>query len=439
MLVVKGFCSNDLMVSNTPNTVADFGEISTQGLTYAKDVGVYSNNTHPNLTLYTFKATVSNVSTPLDGNIVEHILTVLDYAYVQGATVSAGLNNTQFATLLQTQFSGNAAGFSCGPMVISNTKAIPEWITWYNTALGDNTTNAIKIWLTDFAFRSQYDEFQIVPVKPLAVLDDFFKTPTAVALELSAINTTAYFESIQVTRNNLPETTLQSKTFNYVDPINPTNKIPVNWAVLIYGLAGNNNDSISDALVSFILANSARPRADWVTIFPDIFKRTEFILLPLWDQYAIPNRIVEVGIYSPIVNVNRTLALYKTQVPSYPEAHINLNFDILSHPYMSLQIMAVGGPDNREGISNIANVFKDYINVPTTSLDFNRMSQPTKNWVLEMNTLLLIAESMTDFSSIPVGYTRIKRDGKLYVSRSYLNVNYLVSAKQNFDTAISGV
>jgi len=56
-----------------------------------------------------------------------------------------------------------------------------------------------------------------------------------------------------------------------------------------------------------------------------------------------------------------------------------------------------------------------------------------------MNTLLLIAESMTDFSSIPVGYTRIKRDGKLYVSRSYLNVNYLVSAKQNFDTAISGV
>ena len=76
-------------------------------------------------------------------------------------------------------------------------------------------------------------------------------------------------------------------------------------------------------------------------------------------------------------------------------------------------------------------LFKDYIPVSTSSLDFNRMSIYTRDWVLMMVGLIKIAETATEFTSIANPMRRVYRDGILYITRMYDSVNYMVAARSN--------
>jgi hypothetical protein len=64
-------------------------------------------------------------------------------------------------------------------------------------------------------------------------------------------------------------------------------------------------------------------------------------------------------------------------------------------------------------------------------VDFNRMSKNTQDWAFMIEQMLYAAESMSDFTTIPVGMMKVHRDGILYLTKSYNNVNYLVVAKSN--------
>jgi hypothetical protein len=104
----------------------------------------------------------------------------------------------------------------------------------------------------------------------------------------------------------------------------------------------------------------------------------------------------------------------------------------MGHPYKSLSIMTVGGPDNRSELFEIIQLFPDYISVGTNSTDFNRMAQTTKDWLNMIADMLPVAEAMSAFSSIPLGMSRTTRDGVLYLVKSFNNINYLIAAKSNF-------
>jgi hypothetical protein len=200
--------------------------------------------------------------------------------------------------------------------------------------------------------------------------------------------------------------------------------------VLIYGAAGDNIDAIKDALVAYILANSTQTREQWTVILPDIFKRTEFVLIPRWDLYAIPNLTVQAGIHSPVSTLGEALAKAVAVIGSgYPSAHINSHAQLLGHPYKSLHMLAVGGPENRDNKWKITDVFADYIAVASTSLDFNRMSNATKGWALMLADLLLAAEVAEEFSSVPIGMSKTIRNGILYVVKSYQNIHFLMATK----------
>jgi len=119
-------------------------------------------------------------------------------------------------------------------------------------------------------------------------------------------------------------------------------------------------------------------------------------------------------------------------LPAYPEPHINSHLTAMGFPHKSLTMLAVGGPDNRDELFKITDVFSDYISVGTTSPDFNRMDQATKDWVNMIAEMMPVAESMTEFSSVPLRMSRTKRDGVLYLVKSFGNINYLLAAKANF-------
>lgn len=432
MFIVKSFCTNDTMVNNNPGVTANFGELSTQSLTYSTEIGIYGISTQPAMSLYTFSVSNASASVSLPDQVRDQMIAVAAYVYSQMGS-SGGLSSAQFATLIINRFASSITDVLCGDIVSSGTLTVPAWVSFSFTNISTLGDNFIKIWFSDNAFKAQYDEFKIVVIPPITVIDDFFKSATTVSNKLSAVTTTDYIAAFQTARGDHPETFQVSLPFNYVDPLNSANKISTNWGALVYGAAGNNPDAISDAIINFVLAHSTHARADWVSIFPDIFKRTEFTLIPLWDQYAIPNRTVQAGLYSPVVKLSRAATVFKTIANTYPPAHIDLYLEVFSHPYKSLQIVSCGGPDNRNNYFTLESVYSDYINVQTTGSDFARMTQDTQNWIIQLNQLLLVAETMTPYTSLPNGVTKVTRNNKLYATMRLNNIVYFVLAKSSLD------
>ena len=254
--------------------------------------------------------------------------------------------------------------------------------------------------------------------------------------QVNAVNMSAMINNIQIAKNNYPETIIRSESFNYIDPYNSLNTFPTVWNLLIYGEAGNNIDIIQNTLINYILANSTKLKADWTILLPDLFKRTEFSIVPDWTRWGIPNRALVTGIYSPITNLTNSLTLLNNTVKNYPTAHINANASVLPQAYKSLSLLIVGSPDNKNNAFKISDIFSDYINVPTSSADFNRMSTITQAWVTMIATMIVTAENMNPFSSVPSGMSKVTRNGILYLVSNYNNIDYLVAAKMSLPATV---
>lgn len=427
MHILKGFATHSRFTDNTVLTVNEIGELSTYSTTFAKDKGFYTRSVSNPVTVVSFLNKQDGVEVTLAPNIRDHVLSVVEEVY-QNTVVKAGViyADELLATLL-TKFQAEASTFRCGPIVNDGTFYIPSWVSWKpNFAESD-----IKIWFSDEAFKAEYDEFIIKVIPPIPNLNDFFKKASVVKELVEARDNATLMDSVQDAKNGFPETRIRSDLYDYVNPLDANIKIKTTWTVLIYGDAGNNIDSIKDSLMDYILSNSTYPREEWVKIFPDIFKRTEFIILPQWNKYAIEPRSVEAGIYSAFISNTDSLNALALAASAYPRAHINQYALSLTHQYKSLALSVVGSNENRDNLFALNQVFPDYINVSSTSLDFNRMSKDTRDFSELLLELIMVAEDMTEYSVIPRIMTKVKRNNKLYIVMSFKNIHYLVYAKSN--------
>lgn len=438
MYVLKGFIINSLFVNNTVGQTSVMGEMTTQSATYAIEKGSYKNDTiSPDITMISFTSATDGVLQPVANDLRDRVLAIAKWVYDQVNT-GVQLYADQLLQAILLQFQSTAGSFQCGDILTDgNSHWCPEWVSWVdNTLTQAGTQNQIKLWFSDASFQAQFDDYSFVIVPPITPLDNFFLAGTQVDQQVNARTVSQFFDQMQAARGNNPETIQLVMTYNYIDPNNATHIVPTNWGVLIYGAAGDNVDAIQQALINYILANSAHLQPDWEAILPDLFRRTEFILLPLEDQYAIPDNALNTGLYATITNLTRVNALFKAQVPSYPAAHIDAHLSVMANPYKNLQIAVVGSTDNRNNWYELGQVFPDLLSVLTTSTDFGRMSTDTRNFLVALSQMLITAETMGPFTDIPRGYTRVTRDGALYLVFNYENINYLVAAKQNLTQVI---
>jgi hypothetical protein len=432
MFALKGFISSAAFVDNNPGVTAKIGELSTQSATYSLHKGQYTSASIKDLTLTSFLSEQDGVRMAVPVELVTHVLTIAQYVFNKTLTSSGEIYADELLQDLLSKFAANANTFACGEIITDGHYYVPEWLSWLPVNVGSVAAGEVRIWFVDDSFKLQYDEYEIVVVPPIDNLDNFFKTGEEVQQMLAAITQADMAKRMQAAKNEQPETLFDAVMYNYVDRYNAANQYASYWGILGYGAASNNVDFQRDALTEFILANSTYSRDDWTKIFPDIFKRTEVIMVPSWYQSAVPDREVQAGIYSPVMKLTDSLAKLKGLVPSYPADHINSHAATMGHPYKSLSIMTVGGPDNRSELFEIIQLFPDYISVGTNSTDFNRMAQTTKDWLNMIADMLPVAEAMSAFSSIPLGMSRTTRDGVLYLVKSFNNINYLIAAKSNF-------
>lgn len=429
MYQLKGFISIKDLIDNTVGVVSPFGELSLWSQTYTKDRGEYENPDIPGFRLssiYSLDTTIGKVK--LDSLLANRVLVfskwVFDYFSLQEQPISRSV----FSTDALSVFGIELTNFNFGEFITANNVTLPEWLTWKNNNFPDNE---IKIWFSDDSFSEQFEETEIIVIPPLVNLDNFFLSPINVKTDVERRTFSETMDLIQLAKNKNPETIIRTETYSYNNNLYPGFVFSTNWSILIYGKAGDNPDTIKEAIITYILQNSTHTRDQWTAILPDLFKRTEFMIMPIWYRYAIPNKTVQAGLYSPVIKPKIDLLVTKAILKEYDPLHIDTYVTFFNNQYKSLSLSCVGSADNRNNSFTITDYFSDYINVNTGSLDFNRMDVNTQNWALLLEEMIMVAENMTYFSTIPSKMRRVIRGGFVFISMNYQNVQYLVSSKLN--------
>lgn len=430
MQKIKGFISIKTLINNAIGIVSPLGETTTYASTFSKERGEYFDASAPEISLITtYSADESGNPTTLQTTIATHILTVAKWVINYGRTTQNTFTPSELRNALLISFPGSIVNPQCGLTDTNGDISLPQWVSWENN---NNGNYQIKIWFSNAAFVQQYDESDIVVIPPVDNVNVFFNEPAALQTLVNSRTVGQFNDKVVLARNKNPETVTRVMTFNYTGIANTAITFPTNWYVLVYGAAGDNNDSIRNAIINYILANSNYSRTQWQAILPDLFKQTEFTMLPRWDKYAIPNMTLKAGMYSPLVNAGEAITFAKAKINNYPQLHIEQKTTVLSNPFKSLQLVVVGGNDNINSKFLLSDFFPDYISENTDSVDFSRMSVSTQNFCLMLNELLIEAERATDYSDIPLTMRKVTRNGILYISQYYENVLYLVAARKNY-------
>ena len=169
-------------------------------------------------------------------------------------------------------------------------------------------------------------------------------------------------------------------------------------------------------------------------MFPDIFTNTEFTIIPMWHKRSVPDESVRGSLYSPIVSYDGLLALVKRYV-TYPPDHTDMQLQIATAPYKSLSFTSVGSQENRDGKYKLTDFYPDFANISTSSIDFNRMSSYTTEFILKFVEAIIAAEEMDEYSYIGATLSRIKRCNLLYVGFSHGNLSFLVLSRLSLRAA----
>ncbi|MNO14035.1 hypothetical protein D3C76_36750 [compost metagenome] len=436
MYKLKAFIQIAALIDNTRSVIAPVGEISPKALTYAREKEWLNSATAPGHTMIVFSSARNGVREQTNAALASDLLGVSKWAYEKSLAGAFNASGESFRTAFVQQWNSKYSIYSVGEMInIDSNRWLPGVIEI--RAIADDTLQ-YKLWFASETFEQQYDEYHIEVVPPVEELDVFFMGRNAINTALADFTHEIKMERVQAIQVDFPETFISGPMYEWYDPIDPLDKdrrIPTFWTPMVYGIAGNNVDAIKEALRDYILDNSTHTKDEWAPIFPEIFTSTEFVFVPLWGNYSIPNRELEAGLYSSVTNAKAALVELKRLVKGegYSDAYLDGNGEVFGASHKAITVTVAGGPHNRDGIKSFVQRYYDYINVDSTTVDFMRMRPETRRFVLTLAEMLAIAESMTPDSAIPVKFNRLVREGILYVSCTLDRFQLIVASKYSYE------
>ena len=430
MKAIQGFVTLSRFVNNTPGQTALIGELSTWSRTYSKEKGEYTDASIPGYVLTTFKAvdTNSQAMVSLSANEVKEILEIVREMELYGQRNTRPYDPVDFRNSVLAAFIGRISDLEFGNLIDNGETSLPEVLSWTSLTNGGN---AVKVWLSDAAFSDQYTDFSITVIPPVAVIDTLVGEFSLAKAEVESRSIARMGDLIQAKKLENPETYVRIMTFWLHNKHDVRQKVETHWPVLIYGKSGDNIDAIKDAITEYIRMNSTAPEQVWGFVLPELFKRTEFVMVPLWHKLAVPNLTEISGLYSSMVPGAEAIAFVKNNITFYNPSYTELNTSFMAYPYKQVAVMVVNGEKNLDTKKTIQMLFPDYIPVPSTAPDFSRMQKRTRDWVLFLDDLVIQAEKATVLTTLSKNMRRTLRQGKLFISGVFEDVNYLVAAKSN--------
>ena len=426
---IQGFVEVSQFINNTAGNISPFGELSTFSATFSKERGIYQNNTLPGYTLHTFRAlNGSGAPFVLTADEVLDILNVVRDVIVYAQAHQRPYDMEDFLSTVQVDQATKLHDLGFGDLVSGTSVSLPAFLSWKR----NNTNDEVRVWLADSAFRSQFTGFEITVIPPIDNLNDFFLPYSQVKDQLDAVSIPAFMTKIQNAKDSHPDTFTRIMEFDFYNRFDQLVKTTCRFGVLIYGQEGDYIDAIKDAIVAYLLANSNYGEDQWATVLPDVFKRTEMIIVPRWDKQATENLTEQGSLYSQVTNPHQSLVFVRDFIgPSTSLAYLQVHTNTLPFAFKTLMAYVVNGVNNEPGKTNFSQMFSDYLPIPSTSVDFARMSLATQQWALFIDDILMLAEKVTPLTNLPTGVRRVFRNNKTYLAALHDGVNYLVAVKAN--------
>jgi len=428
MNTVKGFIVIEPYIDNEVGVISQLGEISTWSLTYTKERGTYKDPMYPDLHIEGLSSRDSNGQLiELTQESVSNILAVIKKVIDFTKTYATNLDTNDLIFYIESIFNGSNRSTACGPLITTTYASLPSYIQWYNVT----SDTFVKLWFSDTEFRNDFDDYSITVVPPFDNIDDFFNSSADVIDRLNKFKLSEFLSRVETFKSYNPETYIRTIDAEFHPEHSSLPVVMTHWGAIIHGQSGDNVDSIKDAIINYILEYSERPQQDWVAILPELFERTEFIFVPLWDREAIPNMTIQSGVYSSITRYKEDFDKGYLNIPFYSRDHFYKNACSTVLDYRSLSTVLVGGEYNKDKRYNITDFLPDLIFVPTTSLDFARMSQGTQEFVNLLEGAVMSAEKSGELNSVYLPYRKAYRSNKVYIAFMFNNVQYLVITKSS--------
>jgi len=441
MYKLKAFGLIGALIDNTRTVVAPVGELSPRAITYAREKEYLNSAAAPGHTLVVFSSARDGSVEQTDPVLARELLLVNKWIYEQALAGVFSPSIESFRVAFVQQWSEQYSIWATGAMVEAQPNVWMPGVIEIRAVADDSLQ--YKLWYATEVFEQQYDEYQIEIVPPVDDLEVFFLGASMVKAALGRQTHNLTMEKVQEAKDGYPETFISGEMYEWFDPVDPTDlslRQPTYWTPVIYGIAGRNVDAIKEALRDYILSNSPRSKDEWAEIFPEIFTSTEFVFVPLWGNYSVTNRELEAGLYSSVTNVLAGIEHLKRLVKGdgYTDIYLTANAEVFGASHKAITVMVTGGPHNRDGITSFVQRYSDYINVDSLSTDFGRMGPETRRLVTTLAEMLAVAESMTPDSSVPVKFSRLVRDGVLYLTYTLDRFQLIVTSKYSYNDASLG-
>ena len=437
MRSIYGFYRQSGLANNNPNVVATFGEIDRMSMTYSVEDRNYKYDTFPNTELVTLRV-MDELNQPVQTTdaVMNRITAVGEWLYTQhvSGSIPAESLRDQFYSSLRVEFA-EFEWKSMGKLTRSaeNGYFLPTHVEFVATDSGYDYR--IKIWLANKNLQEEYEPYLIYVIPPVDTLDQFINNTVTVAGILGGNTNKKLINRYNAIRKDNPDTRLDIYDLTWHDPEDNTSRLDTSWAYVAYGVGATSIDNIKTAIRDYLAANSTY--TDWPSIFPSLFEENDFTIIPLWDRIAVPETQLDQNLYASYSSISDLYSLAKRSVPtSYGtaanmEVHITKNLEIFSTFYRGMNFISIANPSNQNRTVKLSMLYPDYSSVPV-SADFERMEEVTRTFAETLNLGLEYARVYTDNDTVPVGYYRVLRNNRSYISFLYNDYQYMILTRESF-------
>lgn len=437
---IKGFYSMPALANNGPDgVISQFGEMSTYAKTFTRDEKNYSKpDRYPGVELITTKAEQdAGGSLTLPDGIVNILLSLGNWMYNQhvAGNIPVNINKNLFMQAIMAEHP-QITKLVVGEIINGTNvgRNMPDYISF---TLIENAINYdFKIWFSDSKFRTQYDEYTILIIPPVNNINDLDAPSSTVGTLLNNVQPHTVVNQISTLTGKFPPTKISTQQLTWHDPNNVGVTISTNWYLISYGEGGTDLDAIKNAIRDYIASVSSKE--NWNKIYPELYSENEFVIVPMWDNISQPENAANTDLFASYANIGDMSTILRTRVPAGYAQMTNINNFINSYGYIfaseyrTLMSLIIGNPSNAGGVYSIKQLYPDYMSLNTTSPDFIRMEETTREWVIKINEALEIARTMLPSDALPASYTRVIRGSRIYLTFELHGFFYLILTKDSY-------